>query len=184
MTDIKQYNEISLPKLNKSQKASINIATNIVSGYSGEEFEQFILEWLKYCRKKIDKGSVLGRIGGTGDYGIDIYERNADKVTYYQCKRYSKQLTEPQTREIIVKVLWHAFNQRIEKPNKLVIIAFKGFNKKALTLLGDKVKLKESVIQKPLSHLLRLYLLMTHQYFVLHFLSTLLYPQVKLMLSY
>lgn len=147
MNPIKQYDEIALPKLNKSQKASINIATNIVSNYLGEEFEQFILEWLKYCRKKIDKGSVLGRIGGTGDYGIDIYERNADKVTYYQCKRYSKQLTEPQTREIIVKVLWHAFNQRIEKPNKLVIIAFKGFNKKALTLLGDKVKLKESVIQ-------------------------------------
>lgn len=147
MNPIKQYDEIALPKLNKSQKASINIATNIVSNYPGEEFEQFILEWLKYCRKKIDKGSVLGRIGGTGDYGIDIYERNADKVTYYQCKRYSKQLTEPQTREIIVKVLWHAFNQRIEKPNKLVIIAFKGFNKKALTLLGDKVKLKESVIQ-------------------------------------
>ena len=147
MEPIKQYEEISLPKLNKSQKASINIATNIVAGYSGEEFEQFILEWLKYCRKKIDKSSVLGRVGGTGDYGIDIYEKTNDKVTYYQCKRYSKQLTEPQTREIIVKVLWHAFNQRIEKPNELAIIAFKGFNKKTLTLLGDKVKLKEIVIE-------------------------------------
>lgn len=147
MKPIKQYNEIALPKLNKSQKASIYIATNIVSNYPGEEFEQFILEWLKYCSKKIDKSSVLGRIGGTGDYGIDIYEKTNDKVTYYQCKRYSKQLTEPQTREIIVKVLWYAFNQRIEMPNQLVIIAFKGFNQKTLTLLGDKVKLKESVIQ-------------------------------------
>ncbi len=147
MKPIKQYNEIALPKLDKNQKASINIATNIVSNYSGEEFEQFILEWLKYCCKKIDNGSVLGRIGGTGDYGIDIYEKTNDIVTYYQCKRYSKPLTEPQTREIIVKVLWHAFNQRIEKPNKLVIIAFKGFNKKTLTLLGNRVKLKESVIQ-------------------------------------
>lgn len=147
MEPIKQYTEISLPKLNKSQKASINIATNIVSGYSGEEFEQFILEWLKYCCKKIDKGSVLGRIGGTGDYGIDIYEKTNGKVSYYQCKRYSKQLTEPQTREIIVKILWHSFKSRIEKPNELVIIAFKGINKKTLDLLGDKEKLKDSVIK-------------------------------------
>lgn len=147
MEPIKQYEEISLPKLNKSQKASINIATNIVSGYSGEEFEQFTLEWLKYCCKKIDRGSVLGRIGGTGDYGIDIYEKNDNKVSYYQCKRYSKQLTEPQTREIIVKVLWHAFKQRIEKPDELIIIAFKGFNKRTLTLLGDKAMLKECVIE-------------------------------------
>lgn len=146
MEPIKQYEKISLPKLNKSQKASINIATNIVSSYPGEEFEQFILEWLKYCCKKIDKGSVLGRVGGTGDYGIDIYEKNRDKVSYYQCKRYSRQLTEPQTREIIVKILWHSFKSRIEKPDELVIIAFKGFNQKTLVLLGDKDKLKDSVI--------------------------------------
>ena len=38
MNPIKQYDEIALPKLNKSQKASINIATNIVSNYPGEEF--------------------------------------------------------------------------------------------------------------------------------------------------
>ena len=146
MEPIKQYEEICLPKLNKSQKVSINIATNIVSSYSGEEFEQFILEWLKYCCKKIDKGSVLGRIGGTGDYGIDIYEKNKDKVMYYQCKRYSRQLTAPQTREIIVKVLWHAFKSKIEKPDELVIIAFKGLNKTSLDLLGNKEKLRNSVI--------------------------------------
>ncbi len=63
MEPIKQYEEISLPKLNKSQKASINIATNI------------------------------------------------------------------------------------EKPDELVIIAFKGFNKKTLDLLGDKEKLRNNVIQ-------------------------------------
>ena len=40
MDPIKQYDDISFPKLNKNQKASINIATNTVSGYSGEEFEQ------------------------------------------------------------------------------------------------------------------------------------------------
>lgn len=147
MEAIKQFEHINLPKLNKSQKTSINIATNIVSGYSGEEFEQFVLEWLKYCRKKIEKGSVLGRIGGTNDYGIDIYEKNGDEVYYYQCKRYSKQLTEPQTREIIVKVLWHAFKLRIEKPNELEIIAFKGFNKKTLSLFGNKLKLKDNVIE-------------------------------------
>lgn len=147
MDPIKQYDDISFPKLKKNQKALINIATNTVSGYSGEEFEQFILEWLKYCCKKIDKGSVLGRIGGTGDYGIDIYEKNSNKVSYYQCKRYSKSLTEPQTREIIVKVLWHAYKKNIEMPDELVIISFNGFNKKTLALLGNKMELKKNVIE-------------------------------------
>lgn len=58
MENIKQYNEIAFPLLNDSQKAPITQATNIVASYSGEEFENFILEWLKYCCKKINEGKL------------------------------------------------------------------------------------------------------------------------------
>lgn len=148
MGNIKQYNEIAFPKLNDSQKAPITQATNIVASYSGEEFESFILEWLKYCSKKINDSTVIGRIGGTGDNGIDIYENTNGKVSYYQCKRYKSALTLPQFIEIVIKVLWHCFKSDIEKPEKLYVIAFSGVNSVVLPLLAkDKmVTLKDSII--------------------------------------
>lgn len=148
MENIKQYNEIAFPLLNDSQKAPITQATNIVASYSGEEFENFILEWLKYCCKKINESTVIGRIGGTGDNGIDIYENTNGKISYYQCKRYTSALTRPQFIEIIIKVLWHCFKSDIEKPEKLYIIAFKGVNGQVLPLLAKNqmATLKDSII--------------------------------------
>lgn len=148
MGNIKQYNEIAFPKLTDSQKAPMIQATNIVASYSGEEFESFILEWLKFCGKKINDSTVIGRIGGTGDNGIDIYENTNGKVSYYQCKRYKSALTLPQFIEIVIKVLWHCFKSDIEKPEKLYIIAFSGVNSVVLPLLAkDKIAtLKDSII--------------------------------------
>ena len=73
-TPIKQFNEIVFPNLNDSEKADFGRATNFISSYDGEEFENFILEWLKYCRQKLQPNTLIARIGGTGDSGIDIYE--------------------------------------------------------------------------------------------------------------
>lgn len=158
MGNIKQYNEIAFPKLNDSQKAPLIQATNIVASYSGEEFENFILEWLKYCRNKINENTVIGRIGCTGDNGIDIYENTNGVVSYYQCKRYNSALTQPQFIEIIIKVLWHCFKSDIEKPEKLYIIAFKGVNGKVLPLLAKnhENELKKCVIKGTTKGLLNL----------------------------
>lgn len=158
MGNIKQYNEIAFPLLNDSQKAPITQATNIVASYSGEEFENFILEWLKYCRNKINENTVIGRIGGTGDNGIDIYENTNGVVSYYQCKRYDSALTQPQFIEIIIKVLWHCFKSDIEKPEKLYVIAFKGVNGKVLPLLAKnhENELKKYVIKGTTKALLNL----------------------------
>lgn len=144
---IKQFNEIVLPNLDESQKTDFGRATNIISSYSGEEFENFILEWLKYCRKKLQPNTYISRIGGTGDNGIDIYENTDGEATYYQCKRYTHALTFPQVRQIIIKVLWHAFKQHIDSPSNLYIIVFKGINYLASSGLSDKQKLKESLLK-------------------------------------
>ena len=145
---IKQFNEIVFPNLNDSEKADFGRATNIISSYDGEEFENFILEWLKYCRQKLQPNTLIARIGGTGDSGIDIYENTDGKITYYQCKRYTHALTFPQVRQIIIKVLWHAFKQHIDYPSELFIIAFKGINGAAAKGLSDKQKLKEALLKK------------------------------------
>lgn len=145
---IKQFNEIVFPNLNDSEKADFGRATNFISSYDGEEFENFILEWLKYCRQKLQPNTLIARIGGTGDSGIDIYENTDGKITYYQCKRYTHALTFPQVRQIIIKVLWHAFKQHIDYPSELFIIAFKGINGVAAKGLSDKQKLKEALLKK------------------------------------
>ena len=136
MNKIKQYNDILLPSLTEDQKGPLVQATNLVSAYSAEDFESFILEWLKYCQKKLTKDTIIGKVGGTGDDGIDIYENTNGAITYYQCKRYHSLLTLPQITDIIIKVLWHAFKNDIAAPNNLFIIAFKGINQKALSLLS------------------------------------------------
>lgn len=145
---IKQFNEIVFPNLDDSEKSDFSRATNIISSYDGVEFENFILEWLKYCRKKLQPNTFIGRIGGTGDNGIDIYENTDGKITYYQCKKYTNALTFPQVRQIIIKVLWHSFKQHIDYPAELFIIAFKGINGAAAKGLSDKQKLKEALLKK------------------------------------
>lgn len=158
MNEIKQYRDIALPALDDSQKGSIMQATNIVSAYSGEEFEQFILEWLKYCKKKLTEDTTLSRVGGTGDDGIDIFENTKGEISYYQCKRYNTSLTLSQFTDIIIKVLWHSFTSKIARPNNLYIIAFKGVNGKVAPLLGvDKEQdLKQHLIEDAKNALKRL----------------------------
>lgn len=136
MNNIKQYAEIVLPKLNDSQKAGIAQATNTVGSYSGEEFEEFVLERLKFCRKKINENTIIGRVGGTGDMGIDIYENTNGKISYYQCKRYNAALNLPDFVNIVVKILWHCYNLQIKQPNKLYVIAYKGVKSQVMDLLG------------------------------------------------
>lgn len=53
-----------------------------------------------------------------------------------------------QFRQIIIKVLWHAFKQHIDYPSELFIIAFKGINGAAAKGLSDKQKLKEALLKK------------------------------------
>lgn len=158
MDIIKQYKDIVLPALDDSHKGSIMQATNIVGAYNGEEFEQFILEWLKYCRNKLTADTSLSRVGGTGDDGIDIFENTKGEISYYQCKRYNNALTLPQFTDIIIKVLWHSFTSEIVKPNNLYIIAFKGVNGKVAPLLGvDKEQeLKQHLIKDAKNALNRL----------------------------
>ena len=81
-------NSITAPKIRKQDKIEANRMTQTLLSYSGDEFEMFLFEWLKYCRKVLDDKSLLYRMGGSGDKGVDIYYKN-DKETIYALRRLS-----------------------------------------------------------------------------------------------
>ena len=146
---MKKYEDITFSKLDSANRPTVSMATQVVGAYySSDEFENFVLEWLKYCKKKLNTSSILERVGGTGDYGVDIYEKTDGKNIFYQCKKYNTNLTEPQVIEIIVKILWYSFKNKLDFPDQLFIIAYKGINKKAITLLNDTDALTAAVSEK------------------------------------
>lgn len=139
---------IALPIINdESKKLPNSMAKACVSSYSGEEFERFVLEWLKYCKNAIEQSTVIGQVGGKGDKGVDIYLHKGSETTYYQCKQYSRAINELELCEIVTKVLFYSYEKKSFMPTKLVIIAFSSFNGKALKLFTDKLEMKGVIIK-------------------------------------
>ncbi len=66
------FNKIIIPKIKKENRIPESKMINYVSTFSGNEFEMFVFEWLKFCKKDINENSLIFRIGGTGDKGVDI----------------------------------------------------------------------------------------------------------------
>lgn len=98
------YDNISIPKIKKSNRIPENQIIEYISSYSGNEFEMFIFEWLKFCKKDLTKNSLLFRIGGAGDKGVDIYYKENDQIVYYQAKQYNRQLLHSDVLEIVTKI--------------------------------------------------------------------------------
>ncbi len=144
----RNYDNIKFPIISdENKKLNVAMAKGCVSAYSGDEFEQFVFEWLKYCKKKITPNTLIGKVGGSGDKGVDIYQKDNDIVTYYQCKQYSKGINSTELCGIITKVLYYSYNNIDFMPNKLYVVAFKSFNRPALALLGNVDDLKAAVIK-------------------------------------
>lgn len=141
------YDNIIFPIIDDTKKFQINMAKHCISAYSGTEFEKFVLEWLKYCKNKIQKDTIIGSVGGSGDKGIDIFLYENGKTTFYQCKQYRTAINESELCEIITKILFYSFDNSIQFPNELIIIAFSSFNEKTLSLFTDVDNMKNCFIK-------------------------------------
>ena len=107
----------------------------------------FIFEWLKFCKKDIDENSLIFRIGGTGDKGVDIYYKNSNKTIYYQAKQYNHQLALNEIVDIVVKIFWYVKAGQLDSPDIINIVSSKGITSKTNSVISNISKLKETIIQ-------------------------------------
>lgn len=136
---MKKVSDVTFKKIDDLLKPSIINANSIVKSYDGTEFEQFILEWLKYCQHNNNPDIVIGRVGGKGDYGLDVFLNDNGKTSYIQCKNYSKSLSKVDFIEIILKVMWYVNANTISKPDKLIVIGASGYSQNVLDMLSSNV---------------------------------------------
>ncbi len=141
-----EFNSITIQKSRKLKKIHASRMHELILTYSGEEFERFIFEWLKFCKNKINESSDVYKIGGTGDKGIDIFYKNKDEVVYYQAKQYNRQLNINDVVDICVKILWYASKEEIPEPSKIYIVSSKGIQSKLLKTFNNKAELKVKII--------------------------------------
>ncbi len=138
---------ITVPKIRKKDRIETNRMIQTLLSYSGDEFEIFLFEWLKYCRKVLDDKSLLYRIGGAGDKGVDIYYKNNKETIYFQAKQYNKQLSKQDIIDISIKIFWYVHCGEIDIPTKIYIISSKGITNATLKLIKDKEMLKKEIIR-------------------------------------
>lgn len=138
--------DIHMPKIKKANRISESKMIGIISNYSGEEFESFLFEWLRFCKKDIDEDSLLFRIGGTGDNGVDIYYKNKEEIVYYQAKQYNHQLTLNEIIDIVSKIFWYVFKGKIDYPTKIFVISSKGISSKSVFAFTNPIKLKQVIL--------------------------------------
>lgn len=142
-----QFNKITIPKIKRENRIPESKMINYISTFSGNEFEMFIFEWLKFCKKDIDENSLLFRIGGTGDKGVDIYYKNCNKTIYYQAKQYNHQLALHEIVDIVVKIFWYVKSGQLDSPDVINIVSSQGITSKTNGVIVNSIKLKESIIQ-------------------------------------
>ena len=135
--NIIDINNVSLPKLKKTNRIPENNMVEVLSNYSGEQFEMFIFEWLRFCKNELDENSLLFKIGGTGDKGVDIYYKNHDETIYYQAKQYNHQLSPNEVIDIVTKIFWYVNKGELDNPSKIFIVSSKGINSKTVKLFKD-----------------------------------------------
>ena len=139
-------NKITIPKGKKAKRIHFAKMHEVILTYSGEEFENFIFEWLKFCKQQLNEKTLIYRIGGPGDKGIDIYYQNNNEVVYYQAKQYNKALSLNDVIDICVKIFYYVSKEEIPMPTKVRIVSSKGINSKQIQTFTNKAQLKAIVV--------------------------------------
>lgn len=142
------FNNIVIPKIKKINRIPESKMVEELTTYSGNDFEMFIFEWLRFCKKEINSNSLLFRIGGTGDKGIDIYYKNNNKVVYYQAKQYNHQLTLHEIIDIVSKIMWYVYKGQIDNPDKIYIVSSKGITPNTIKVLKNGNELLNEVLKQ------------------------------------
>lgn len=110
-----------------------------------DSFEQFTVEWLYSCKKKL-YAAVL-RIGGAGDQGRDaIAYRKDGAVDYYQCKHYDSALAPTEYYVELGKLCYYTFEKEYKIPTNYFIVASNNVGSKLLGLISKPLELRKELI--------------------------------------
>lgn len=139
--------DITAPRLREELKINVGQCKKMLAEFEPNDFESFILEWIKFCEYKDKNDLKILRIGGTGDQGIDVYISYDSCFEIVQCKRYSVTLALPAVRKIITKILWYLCKDKDGYPHKIFISTIRGFNVGAAKFVTNKEKIKSEIIE-------------------------------------
>ncbi|WP_027237584.1 ABC-three component system protein [Leisingera caerulea] len=153
-----ELKELELPEVTSvapPSSASINAKPTfqpqqLILLFDPDQWEEFILEWAHQKKKEY---TLVSRLGGANDYGIDVAAfRTAEGFQgswdNYQCKHYADPLTPSDALPEIGKILWHSYNKKITVPDNYFFFAPKDCGAKLKKLLLDKPKLKQEVTSR------------------------------------
>lgn len=121
-----------------------------IAGYSSDEWESFVEEWLLHCKKS--QYTKLGRMTGSGDKGIDVAGFTDDDELLgvwdnYQCKHYDAALGPADAWPEIGKILWYSHCGDYKPPRRYYFSAPKNVGTKLKLFLSNHEKLKEEAIK-------------------------------------
>lgn len=116
--------------------------------YSGDEWEELILEWVHSQKAKYRH---VRRFSGANDMGIDVAgltdENGVDGIwDNFQCKHYNEPLTPRTAAEEVAKILWHSFNKQYASPRKYYFLAPLGCGTSLSKMMARPAALREHVI--------------------------------------
>ncbi|MBU2360490.1 MAG: hypothetical protein KKB02_16430 [Alphaproteobacteria bacterium] len=115
------------------------------------DWEDFIKEWAQFQKKRYH---LVDRLGGAGDYGIDVAgfvtdQGFAGEWDNYQCKYYKGAPLTPNTAvPEIGKLIWHAFEGKISLPRKYYFFAPKDCGPSLKKLILNSSDLRAKVVEK------------------------------------
>lgn len=121
-------------------------AAHVIHFMSSDDWEQFILEYV--LGMQIESAYVqVKRLGGTGDLGIDIAAFKSvngleGPWDCYQCKHYSRALTEADIWPELLKLFGHVARGHYLMPDRYLFLAPKGCGTSLNRLLSSPSKLK------------------------------------------
>jgi hypothetical protein len=116
--------------------------------YSGDEWEQFVLEWANLLR---DDYVSVKQLGGPDDHGIDIaamlsHQGLEGAWDCYQCKHYAQSLEPGHARAEILKIFCGVIEGHYVLPRKYRFLAPQGCGATLSKLLSSPSKLKANFL--------------------------------------
>lgn len=115
-----------------------------LSLFDDKKFEKFIEAWAFGC--KSNKYSVIKKMGGANDKGIDILCYYPDRqIDIYQCKKYQSPITPTDLYPELGKLIYYSFKNFYSIPKNYYIVSPKGIGPKLAQLINDN-KLSQSLI--------------------------------------
>jgi hypothetical protein len=125
-----------------------------VTLFSPEEWEFFTEEWASSLH---DSYLRIGRLGGSGDLGVDVYGFTSDQGwdgewDNYQCKRYNHPLHPSDIWIEIGKIIYYSYKSEYSPPRKYYFVASQGVGTLLQKLLAKPDQLKKSSREKWKEH--------------------------------